>query len=58
MIRVLYHLIRKDYEVEVIVKRIEKIDKRLEIEDDKYQRMILLQERQTLINSLIKIYGR
>lgn len=58
MIRVLYHLIRKDYEVEVIVKRIEKIDKRLEIEYDKYQRMILLQERQTLINSLIKIYGR
>lgn len=58
MIRVLYHLIRKDYEVEVIVKRIEKIDKRLEIEDDKYQRMILLQERQTLINSLIKIYRR
>ena len=58
MIRVLYHLIRKDYKVETIVNRIAKIEARLQTEYDPYQRMILTQERQTLINSLIKLYRR
>lgn len=58
MVRILYHLIRKDYKVEQIVNRIASIDHKLETEYDPYQRMILTKERETLINSLIKIYRR
>ena len=56
MIKAFICLIRKDYKVEILVKRLKSIDSKLDFETDNYQRMILFNERENILKALKKLY--
>lgn len=56
MLKALIYLLRKDYKVQIMVNRLKRIDRDLACEYDNNQRMILLDERETIISALKKMY--